>query len=183
MLRILGGSRRGKKLKGPSGLAFRPATGRVKSFVFEYFKQDIAGSRVLDLFAGTGSLGIEALSRGAAHCTFVEQDNRILSLNLDACGFAHSARLVRGDVFKILPRLAADGRTFDFILADPPFKESLRERIAQAVDRNRLLEPNGLLIIEHDIRDPDRFEHGLKLLKQKRFGHCVLSVYGYAPLE
>ena len=180
MLRILGGSKRGKKLKGPSGLAFRPATGRVKSFVFDYFQQDIAGSRVLDLFAGTGSLGLEALSRGAARCMFVELDTRILSSNIDACGFRNSAQLVRGDVFKVLPRLGAEGRTFDFILADPPFRESLRERIVQTVDRHRILEPDGLLLVEHDVRDPDGLGHGLELLKQRRFGHCVLSVYGYA---
>jgi 16S rRNA (guanine966-N2)-methyltransferase len=182
MFRILGGVKRGKKLKGPTGLEFRPTTGRVKSYLFSFFDQDIPGSTVLDLFSGTGSFGLEALSRSASDCTFVENNRNTIQLlknNIRLCGFENRCRLIAGDVFSVLQRMESEKRTFDFILADPPFKESLREKIARTVDLHRVLKQNGVLVIEHEFHDADAGSHGLKLLKQKRFGHCIVSFYGY----
>jgi 16S rRNA (guanine966-N2)-methyltransferase len=82
-------------------------------------------------------------------------------------------------VFSSLTRLGIRGDAFDFIFADPPFKELLREKIVQTVDRNRVLKTNGFLIVEHGFRDPDPLDHGLQLLKQKHFGDSVVTVYGY----
>lgn len=181
MFRILGGDKRGKKLNGPSGFEFRPTTGRVKSFLFSFFESEIRNARILDLFSGTGSLGLEAVSRGASECFFVEQNPNAIQLlkkNIRDCGFETRVRIFEGDVFHTIRRFGNQHERFDFILADPPFKESLRAKIAVAVDREPILDPYGVLIIEHEFHDKDLMQHGLKLLRQKRFGHCVLSLYG-----
>jgi 16S rRNA (guanine966-N2)-methyltransferase len=182
VFRILGGTKRGKKLKGPSGLELRPTTGRVKSFIFSFFQNDMDGARVLDLFSGTGSFGLEAVSRGSKECVCVEHDRdavKILEANADACGFSDRIRIVAGDVFQAIEMFSRQKTVFDFVLADPPFKESLREKIVCGVDRYGILVENGYLIVEHDCRDVDTMKHGMKLLKQKRFGHCMISIYGY----
>jgi 16S rRNA (guanine966-N2)-methyltransferase len=186
VFRILGGEKRGKKLNGPSGLEFRPTTGRVKSFVFSFFQQDIEGTAILDLFSGSGSFGLEAISRGALECVCVEKDDnavRLLKANIHTCGFNDRIRVVQGDVFSVLEMFARQKKAFDFILADPPFKDSLREKIVIGVDQQGVLVPNGYLIVEHEWRDPDSMKHGLKLLKQKRFGHCMVSIYGYVDFS
>ena len=177
----MGGSARGKRLRGPSGFKFRPTTGRVKEFIFSYLGEEVEGARVLDLFCGTGSLGIEALSRGAKEIIFVDkslQSLKILEKNLEDCGFTDRTRILRKDVFRLLRRMGKEGEKFNLILADPPFKDSLRGQIVRAVDENNLIKHEGFLILEHEFHDPDPREHEMKLLKQRRFGHCVVSVYG-----
>lgn len=176
----MAGSVRGRKLRGPIGLNFRPTTGRVKEFIFSYLGEELEGSKVLDLFSGTGSLGIEALSRGAKEIVFVDrsyQSLKILRKNLETCDFLEKARIMRINVFSLLRKMAQSGETFDFILADPPFRRSLRGQIVRAVDENNLLKPKGLLVVEHDSHDEDLGGHRLELMKQRRFGHCVVSIY------
>jgi 16S rRNA (guanine966-N2)-methyltransferase len=180
VLRIAGGSLRGRKLVGPKGLEFRPTTARIKEFVFFVYRENVPGSRFLDLFAGTGSLGLEALSRGAGEGVFVERSPRslhILGRNIDACGFNRQASVMNEDVFTAMDRLGRRNETFDLVFADPPFRESFRARIVASVLSNRILGKNGLLILEHDTRDPDAEAGGLMLVRQKRFGDCVVSVY------
>jgi 16S rRNA (guanine966-N2)-methyltransferase len=177
VFRVLGGSIRGKKLLGPRGLEFRPTMAQVKQFIFTILADRIENARILDLFSGTGSLGIEALSRGAGGITCVDATDaaiRILSRNLKLCGFEAVSRVEKMDVFRFLGRKQ---EPFDLIFADPPFKNDLRQRIVMGVDQSGLLKPEGLLILEHEIHDSDQGEHRLSLLRQKRFGHCMVSVY------
>ena len=177
MFRVLGGSIRGKKLQGPRGLEFRPTMAQVKQFIFTILADKIEDAKILDLFSGTGSLGIEALSRGAESVTFVDSSDeavRILSRNIQTCGFEAVARVERTDVFRFLER---SREPFDLIFADPPFKDDLRLRIVKSVDPSKLLKPEGLLILEHEIHDLDQEEHPLTLIRQKRFGHCMVSFY------
>jgi 16S rRNA (guanine966-N2)-methyltransferase len=180
VLRLSGGSLRGRKLAGPKGLEFRPTTARIKEFLFFVYREDVPESRFLDLFAGTGSLGLEALSRGAREGVFVERSPRslqILRRNIDACGFNRQASVMNEDVFAALERLGRRGENFDVVFADPPFRESLRARIVASVFTNRILRKGGLLILEHDTRDPDAEAGDFTLIRQKRFGDCVVSVY------
>ena len=182
MLRISGGSLRGRKLSGPEGLEFRPTTGRVKEFIFFLYRQEIENSRFLDLFSGSGSLGLEALSRGAREGYFVEKSPRsihLLNKNIHACGFSEKAHVLAGDVFSVLDRLGKRGESFPVIFADPPFKESLRSRILDAVSRNKVLKANGLLILEHESHDVDSGQGDLVMVRQKKFGHCLISIYGH----
>jgi 16S rRNA (guanine966-N2)-methyltransferase len=182
MLRISGGDLRGKRISSPEGLEFRPTTGQVKEFLFFVYRREIADSRFLDLFAGTGSLGLEALSRGAREGFFVEkspQSLHLLNKNFTACGVAGRAHILAGDVFSVMDQLGKRGESFDIIFADPPFKESLRSRIVEGVHRNGILAPEGVLILEHESRDADSEKPGLALFRQKKFGHCVVSIYGH----
>jgi 16S rRNA (guanine966-N2)-methyltransferase len=186
LLRILGGSLRGKKLFGPKGLEFRPTTGRVKEFIFFLIREAISGSSFLDCFAGTGSLGLEALSRGAKEGCFIEKSPRsitVLRKNIEVCGFSLQADILAEDVFTAMNRLGKRKEKVDFIFADPPFKDSLRSRIVDAVDQNQLLNPAGVLILEHDIRDPDAKGSLLQLFRQKRFGDCMVSFYSSEPMK
>ncbi|MBN1781817.1 16S rRNA (guanine(966)-N(2))-methyltransferase RsmD [bacterium] len=180
MLRILGGEARGRKLKGPKGLAFRPTTGRVKEFVFAILMDRIRHASVLDLFAGSGSMGIEALSRGAERVVMVESSKshvQIIERNLETCRFLDRSRVLRGDVFSIMKRLGNMNRKYDIIIADPPFKMFFRKRIVEEVERNGLLGENGILLVEHHADDPDGEPDRLQLKRQRRFGHCMVSIY------
>ncbi|MCK5146077.1 16S rRNA (guanine(966)-N(2))-methyltransferase RsmD [bacterium] len=181
MQRVMGGSARGRKLKSPDGLTFRPTTGRVKEFIFNILQGEVEGANVLDLFSGTGSLGIEALSRGARHVTFVEKavgSLKLLNENLSLCSFIDQSTVLQGDVFKNLDYLGRQQNQFDFILADPPFKENYRQAIVKNVNLNNLLLKHAPLIVEHEKHDPDEGDHSLILERQRRFGACYISVYG-----
>ena len=178
LIRVTGGILKGKKLKGPGKSAFRPTTGRVKEFVFSYIGEDISAANCLDLFSGTGSLGIEALSRCARRCVFIEkstQNINVIKHNLQLCGFLERAQVIKGDVFSVLRRMQPG--CFDFVFADPPFANALRSRIVKSVCECNILKVRGMLIIEHEVHDTDIEEDGLRLLKQRKFGHCVVSVY------
>ena len=118
-MRVITGSARGRRLKELEGLETRPTTGKVKEALFSVIQFDIEGRRVLDLFAGTGQLGIEALSRGAECAVFVERRRDALQVireNLEACGMTDKARVVNGDAMSYLK----SGEKFDLIFLDPP---------------------------------------------------------------
>jgi 16S rRNA (guanine966-N2)-methyltransferase len=127
-MRVIAGDARGRKLSAPRGLATRPTLARVRESMFSRLsvRLDFDGLRVLDLFAGTGSLGIEALSRGAAHVTFVESARAAITAlrrNLAALGFAARARVLKSDVLRGLEILAGEGGRFDLVLLDPPYRK------------------------------------------------------------
>ena len=176
----MGGMAKGRKLACPSGFQFRPTTGRVKEFIFSYLNKEIEDSNILDLFSGTGSLGIEALSRGAREVSFVEKSSvslKLLKKNINNCGYSDKSKILREDVFFALKRMGRMKLTFDFILADPPFKQNLRNKIVTHVEKSRILGQESLLILEHESHDPDHEDHGLVMIKQRQFGHCIISVY------
>ncbi len=127
-MRVIAGDARGRRLSAPRGLATRPTLARVRESMFSRLsvRLDFAGLRVLDLFAGTGSLGIEALSRGAGHVTYVESARpALLALrrNLAALGFSDRARVLKSEVLRGLEMLAARGERFDLVLLDPPYRK------------------------------------------------------------
>lgn len=180
-LRISGGEARGRKLKGPRGLDFRPTTGRVKEFIFSILGQDIQNAIVLDLFSGSGSLGIEALSRGASRVTFVEMSFphlKILEQNLKMCGYQDRSKILRQDVFRAIQFFGRKQIKFHYILADPPFKMAFHRKIVESVGLSQLLDPEGLLIVEHQKDDAAEYAGSLKLVRYRLFGHCMVSIYG-----
>jgi 16S rRNA (guanine966-N2)-methyltransferase len=127
-MRVIAGDARGRKLSAPRGLATRPTLARVRESMFSRLsvRLDFDGLRVLDLFAGTGALGIEALSRGAAHVTFVDSARAAINAmrrNLAALGFADRARVLKSDVLRALETLAGEGECFDLVLLDPPYRK------------------------------------------------------------
>ena len=180
MIRITGGTAKGRKLKGPKGYEFRPTTGVVKEFIFSIISQEVKGAVFLDLFSGAGSFGIDAISRGAEKVVFVEKSFaslKILRHNLELCSFLGKAEIIRGDVFKIIKLQGSSDIKYEFIFADPPFKGMFREKIVKAVDSTDILKHDGLLIIEHERHDRDPMEHSMILQRQKQFGASVISIY------
>jgi 16S rRNA (guanine966-N2)-methyltransferase len=127
-MRVIAGDARGRKLSAPRGLATRPTLARVRESMFSRLsvRLDFRDLRVLDLFAGTGALGIEALSRGAGHVTFVDSARAAINAlrrNLDALGFSDRARVIRGDVVRAIEALGARHEHFDLVLLDPPYRK------------------------------------------------------------
>ena len=147
-MRVITGSARGRRLRELEGQETRPTTDRVKEGIFNIIQFDIEGRRVLDLFAGTGQLGIEALSRGAASAVFVEQRREAAALirdNLTLTGLAGSARVVCGDAFAFLQSAK---ETFDIILIDPPFAAGLWENALNSISRFDILSDHGIIVCE-----------------------------------
>jgi len=158
MLHVLTGSAKGRKLKVPKGRGVRPTTGRVKKAIFDTLG-DISGLEVLDLFAGSGGLGIEALSRGAAHVTFIEKDPvvfKVLRENLSICGFLDKATLIRTRYEAALNRLRKECKKFDLILIDPPYVSYGKKRVGDFIRQaSEVLGNDGVIVIEHNYRMED----------------------------
>lgn len=144
-MRVITGAARGRKLKTPSGFDVRPTTDSVKEAVFNIIHNDVEGRKVLDLFAGTGQLGIEALSRGAASAVFVDSSAESLKIvreNLKLCGF--DALTVHSDALSYLRHC---GR-FDLIFIDPPYDSGLYVPVLSAINQIDILSENGIIIVE-----------------------------------
>lgn len=148
-MRVISGSARGRRLKELQGMDTRPTTDKVKESMFNIIQFDIEGRKVLDLFGGTGQLGIEALSRGAASCTFVEQRREAVALirdNLRSTGLNEDSRVVQGDALSFL---ASCKERFDVIFLDPPYGTGLLERAMEAVTRFDILNEHGIMVCEN----------------------------------
>jgi 16S rRNA (guanine966-N2)-methyltransferase len=183
-LRIGGGEARGRKLRPARG-DIRPTASRLRAAVFSMLGPDgVRGLRVLDLYAGTGAFGMEALSRGAAAAEFVEQDGRrcddirssLQELGLDARGRVH-----RGNVLTVLGRL--EGK-FDVIFADPPYSEDPFIALMTGVDRKGLLATGGTVFLEHSSRTELAEDMpGVSLVTRRKYGDSAVSVYRAAETE
>ncbi|PZN12959.1 MAG: 16S rRNA (guanine(966)-N(2))-methyltransferase RsmD [Bacillota bacterium] len=184
-MRVTGGEWRGRVLRVPRGRAVRPTSDRVKQALFNVLAARVPGSRVLDLFAGTGGLGIEALSRGAREALFVEADPRVAGIlreNLEALGAGERAAVWRQDVFSAVAKLAGDACRFDLILADPPYRRGLAARTVEAVADAGLLAADGVLVLEHDPREElPETSGGLQRVRADRYGDTGVAYYMAVP--
>ena len=177
-LRIIAGSARGRTLRLPTGAATRPTSGRLREALFSML--EAAGAdfdRVLDLYAGSGALGIEALSRGAAHCTFVESDPRAVTAileNLARSAFESEATLVRA---RVGSWRSPAGATFTLVLADPPYDDPAAwDAIERTVQGN--LAPAATLVVEHAARrGPPSLLGGLPLWRDRRQGEGAVALF------
>jgi len=151
MTRIIGGAGKGRRLESPKGLATRPTGSRVRQTLFDILAPWLPGARFLDLFAGSGGVGFEALSRGAAKVVLVEHSAAAVAvLKRNAARLtATAAEIYRQDALVALAAFAEAGRRFDIIYVDPPYEGRLYETAIEEVSRTGLLEPEGRLIAEH----------------------------------
>lgn len=148
-MRIITGTARGARLKAPKGIDTRPTADRVKESLFNILGERVRDAQVLDLFAGTGGLGLEALSRGAAGAVFVDRETiPLIRENAAHTHLLAHARFLRQDVFSALLRLEAAGERFDFVFCDPPYEKGLWQRVLSALDGSPLLPPGALLMVE-----------------------------------
>ena len=173
-LRVSGGEARGRRLKAPKNI--RPTQGMVKQAIFNMVGPKIEGAQVLDLFAGSGALGIEALSRGAAGVTFVDEQARglaILRQNLDVLGFRDRARLVRSDVVRWLEASPDAVRSADYVFLDPPYGDVILDRALRILDR----EVGGATVLaEHSRRQRLPALQRLKVDRERRYGDTIVTV-------
>jgi 16S rRNA (guanine966-N2)-methyltransferase len=182
-LRVISGIWRGRWIKSgkdrPGG-SLRPTSDRVRTSLFDRLTPDLPGARVLDLFAGTGALGIEALSRGAAHATFVEQSPgvvRLLEKNLAELD-ARNAAVRNDEALHAIRTFRRTGVRFDLIVVDPPYASGLASRVTVELDLEPLLDPGGLLVVEHDRREElPPVRQALALDDERRYGDTVLTFY------
>lgn len=178
-MRVIGGTSRGRRLAGPRGLDVRPTADHVKEALFNILSDRMVGARFLDLFAGTGSVGIEALSRGARQATFVESSptvGRLLRTNLQQCGFGHLADIRLMPVSRFLKQRYEPA--YDIIFLDPPYQAQESEKVLPSLGHDAIIRANGVVVVEHFHKSPpgDRIGH-LALVKMYRYGDTCLSVY------
>lgn len=150
-MRVISGKAKGKRLKAPSGINTRPLTDMIKESLFNVLGSEIAGANFLDLFAGSGAVGIEALSRHAIQVFFVEKDIkaiRIIKENIINCGFDKGYEVHRNDVFKAINSIMKRKLNFEYIYVDPPFtNDIIFEEVLKALDKAEILAPKGIIII------------------------------------
>ncbi|NLB73632.1 MAG: 16S rRNA (guanine(966)-N(2))-methyltransferase RsmD [Firmicutes bacterium] len=180
-LRVIGGVAKGRRLTGAGGGRTRPIPDNVKKSLFDILTPYVPDSRCLDLFAGTGAIGIEALSRGAQWVTFVECSPgmaKVIQSNLDATGFASSAKVILGDVRRLVPALCRQHEVFHIIFADPPYGHGLAPVTLDILSAHRLLDSNGIIVTRHESRQemPEVLED-LELTRQEKYGDTIISFY------
>ena len=180
-LRVIGGTKKGARLRTPSGLSTRPLLGRIKEALFSILDPIIGSCEFLDLFAGSGSVGIEALSRGAAACTFVEQDAaciRVIKENLRTLELHNQSNVMRAHVQSALRRLDKATRQFDLIFIGPPYGQNLAHQTLIQLARLRVVAPEGIVIAQIGRRETlDKHYGELHLFRTKTYGETTLRFY------
>ena len=177
-MRIIGGERRGKKLLAVPGMKTRPTADRVKETLFNIIQMQVKGAKVLDLFSGTGALGLEALSRGAARCTFVDSAKAALEVcqkNICGCGFEEKSEVIFWDISRSLTRLEHLKGTLDLIFLDPPYKKGLADKALEHIAASQLPAKEALIVVEHAAGDPPNLLPGLTLKETRKYGTTELS--------
>ncbi len=175
-MRVITGKARGVRLKAPAGMDIRPTAGLVKEAIFNIIQYDIEGRAVLDLFAGTGQLGIEALSRGAASCVFVDESTaavRLIRENLEKTGL-EGGRIVQGEALRFLE----GGGKYDVIFLDPPYSTGLLEKSLKKVTEFDKLNTGGIMVCEN-LRPEALLDFGepYRKLKSYRYGKIYITIY------
>jgi len=180
-MRVIGGSAKGRRLATLRTLALRPTPDRVREALFDILGERISGAHVLDLFAGSGAIGLEALSRGARAVVLVEMHEpacRLIEKNLCVCGLHDQATVRRADVLRALLLLKAEEERFDLIFLDPPYRTSLIEDALKQLGDGVLLAPAGQVVAEHFFKRPLQDRYGcLSRVRVARFGDVALSFY------
>lgn len=182
MVRIISGSARGRKIETREGLETRPTLDRVKEAIFGSVQFLLPYATVLDLFSGSGNLGLEAVSRGAKLAVLNDRDAQcaaIIRRNAETLGFSDRVRVTNLDYTAAIDRLSAEGVTFDLAFLDPPYREGISEDAVKKLFERGLIKRDGLVILEHaaDLA-PQGVEGVFRVRRSKKFGRC-----GYSLIE
>lgn len=176
-MRVITGTARGRRLKEPADMRIRPTTDMVKESIFNIIQFQVGGARVLDLFAGTGQLGIEALSRGAEECVFVDSSRESLKLcreNVESCELGAGAKFANTDAMSYLK----SGEKFDIVFLDPPYDTDLLENAIKSAVMFDILRENGIMICESrkdkSLPDPEREGYSKR---EYKYGKIKLTVF------
>ena len=181
-MRIIAGEMRSRKLKAPEGMDTRPTADRVKEALFSIIQSRVYGARVLDLYAGSGALALEALSRGADSAVLVDcaaKACQAIQENIDALGCRDRAKLLRMKDTAALAALKEQKDGFDLIFLDPPYKMDTAP-VCRAILAADLLKPGGIIVIEHGRETPPRIDPPLVLTDRREYGAAGLSFYQFS---
>lgn len=185
-MRIITGKARGLKLTAPKNWDVRPTADRVKESLFNIIGSKIIGAQVLDLFAGTGNLGLESWSRGAQRVVFTDMSReslRLVASNIAKCRAQADTETICGDACQLIDRLYKKGLRFDFVFADPPYNKGLVQKVIAALAQSPLLADGGYVIAEHSAHDglgelPPQFE----LVRCETYGETKISFIRFAKV-
>jgi len=181
-MRIIAGKFKGKKIGQPSLKVTRPTKDRIRESVFNIVVGNLdTDTKFLDLFAGSGSFGCEAISRGCAEAVFVDNNDECthnINRNIALLGIQDETRVINGDVFAKIAYLGKKKEKFDLIFADPPYKMDLAKKTLIMINQYDILSTSGLLIVEHHRReDIPRSQGNVFLCKQKTYKDIIISIY------
>ncbi len=179
-MRVISGTLRGKRLFSTKGLKLRPTSDRVRESIFDILQNEITGARILDLFAGTGALGIEALSRGGERAVFVEKSPASLAAlnkNIAHCGLEPRTEVLAKEVPSAIKALEARKEIFDLIFLDPPYAKGLAFQTMEILGRSSLPAPEGLIVVEHAPDEPLEDLQHLERLDRRKYGGTLVSFF------
>ena len=180
-MRVLAGVLKGRRLVTPRGLGTRPTADQVRIALMDALTPDLPGARLLDLFAGAGGVGLEALSRGAAHATFVERDARAVAAlrqNIAALGVEAQTSVLRLDAVRAVAALTEAGARFAIVFLDPPYDSALVATTLRRLGAGPLVEPGGRVVAQHPTKRPPPAEIGrLSAVRARRFGETTLTFF------
>jgi 16S rRNA (guanine966-N2)-methyltransferase len=188
-MRISGGTAKGRRTatrsllkKKPTGERLRPTSSKVREALFDILRERIRGVSFVDLYAGTGTVGLEALSRGAGRAVFVEPGElrvRTIRRCVDDFGFQDAALIIGGKAEEFLAKASAAGEKFDMIFVDPPYGSQEIERILRVIGEGQFLESGGIVVVEHFFKKEVPVTAGkLKVARSYRYGDTTLTFYG-----
>jgi len=176
-MRVISGKCKGHKLTAPKGLHTRPVLDKVKEAIFSILF-DVSDLTVLDLYAGSGSIGIEALSRGAAHATFVENEteayNSIIK-NLKKCRLENNATVYNMSVSSAIKKLGKKNEKFDLIFVDPPYLKNLVNPTMDQIIHSQIIHRDSIIITEHHPKEPVMVTPGMTLTETRKYGQTLIS--------
>jgi 16S rRNA (guanine966-N2)-methyltransferase len=180
-MRIIGGEAKGRKLYIPRAASVRPTAERIKAAFFNII-QPLNGKSFLDLFAGTGNMGLEALSRGAVKAMFIENNHVLvdtMTRNIAACGFTGRSEILSSDFIHAIPKLKERSDAFDILFADPPYERGFVSQTLEHLGSGALMAKDGLLAIQHSIREAIKENESgqLVLIDQRQYGDTILSFF------
>lgn len=180
-MRIIAGDAKNKRLKTRKGTDTRPTLGSMKESLFSIIAGYIDGARFLDLFSGSGSISLEALSRGAKKAIMIEKDSEALKYlieNINNLGYEEKCRAYKNDVLRAIGILGRKGEIFDIIFMDPPYKEELCTQCIKEISKNKILSSDGIIIAEHHLFEDMKDEIGeFKKIDERKYGKKVFTFY------
>jgi 16S rRNA (guanine966-N2)-methyltransferase len=178
-MRIIAGTNKGRKLECLPGRKVRPTSGKVREAIFGICGKRLSNATVADLFAGTGAFGLEALSRGAAHCVFVDSDPgalKIIKKNIAACRASDQATVLCRDILRNPDALVQTGLVFDLVFMDPPYNLGAVGPALKSLEAKGVLSKEALVIIEHAATDPLQDDHpDFRCVDQRKYGKTIVS--------
>ncbi|MGG1599304.1 16S rRNA (guanine(966)-N(2))-methyltransferase RsmD [Paenibacillus naphthalenovorans] len=180
-MRVISGSAKGRPLKAVPGMGTRPTTDKVKEAVFSMIGPYFDGGQVLDLFAGTGGLSIEALSRGMDRAVLTDMDKKAIDTirhNLQSTGFSDRAEIYRNDAFRAIKALSKREARFDLVFVDPPYKLKIIGELLEQLQQSGLLAGEARVVVEHDAQDRHEESYGmLEQVRRAEYGDTAITIY------